>query len=51
MLERRELDIQLSFLLLEFLDLPLDLVNLIVEFLTALEGVSVIIVSKRGFLE
>lgn len=51
MLERRELNIQLSFFLLKFLDLSLDLVNLIVEFLTTLEGVSVIVVSERGFLE
>ena len=51
MLERCELNIQLSFLLLELLDLPLDLRNLIVEFLSTFEGVSVIVVSKGGFFE
>lgn len=51
MFERSELNIQLSFFLLKFLDLPLDLGNLIVEFLSALEGVSVIVVSKSGFFE
>lgn len=45
-----ELNIQLSFFLLKFLDLPLYLGDLVIEFLSALEGVSVIVLSKsRSF--